>query len=346
MIFFLPILENIESNIDKLWSNYKKRYDITYNSTTEELHRFKIFANNVKIIIKHNVEQDLGLHTYRLGINKFSIFTNEEFSEKFKGYKYEKNCRSELSDIRRSYIPIPPYITLPVSIDWRDHDIVTSVKDQQECGACWAFSATGALESHHARVTGELIGLSEQQLIDCSTQYGNHGCNGGSMDNAFSYVYYNKGLADEGSYLYVRTNETACKFSRESVATTCDGFVDIPEGNETALQEALALQGPVSVGINSRLLQHYRSGVISHAECSSKVHDLDHALLVVGYDIANDPIYGQQEYYIVKNSWGTTWGENGYVKFARNKNNMCGISTAASYPIVKGSSIKAEVTID
>jgi len=341
--FFLPTLENIEEHIDHLWTNFKKGYGIVYNTTTEELERFKIFAHHVKMIVKHNLEHDLGLNTYRLGINRFAVLTNLEFREIFNGFKHLKNLRSQLTDIRRPYVPAPSYTTLPAAIDWRDHGIVTPVKNQGQCGSCWSFSATGALEAYHARATGKLVSLSEQQLVDCSTNWGNNGCNGGLMDNAFKYVHDNDGLVDENAYPYRGQDNGACQFRRKSIATTCDGFVDIPEGNETALQEALAFQGPVSVAIDASLqsFQFYLTGVYSDVRCSSE--NLDHGVLAVGYGIANDPVRGRQEYYIVKNSWSAAWGDQGYIKIARNKNNMCGISTAASYPIVTDKLAESEV---
>ncbi|CAF1147808.1 unnamed protein product [Rotaria sordida] len=336
--FSLPTLENIESHIDQLWINFKKGYNIVYNTSLEEIHRFKIFANHVKMIIQHNIEHDLGLHTYRLGINKFATLTNEEFRKMYNGFQRKNYDRSQYSDLRRPYISASPYITLPASVDWRDQGIVTPVKDQGQCGSCWAFSTTGALESHHARATGKLVSLSEQQLVDCSTNWGNNGCNGGLMDNAFKYIHDNKGIDDEQSYPYVGKDEAACKFRRKSVASTCDGFVDIPHENETALQEALALQGPVSVAIDASQssFQFYVSGVYSDPNCSSE--DLDHGVLAVGYGILNDPVKGKQEYYIVKNSWSAAWGDKGYIKMARNKKNMCGISSMASYPLVSDKS--------
>jgi cathepsin L len=344
--FSLPSLENIESHIDSLWTNFKKGYGIVYNTSLEEIHRFKIFASHVKMIIQHNIENDLGLHTYRLGINKFATLTNEEFRQQMNGYKHQKQHRSQYSDMRRQHIPASPYITLPVSVDWRDQGIVTPVKDQGQCGSCWAFSTTGSLEGQHARATGKLVSLSEQQLVDCSTNWGNNGCNGGLMDNAFKYVHDNKGIDDEKSYPYVAKDETSCKFRRPSVASTCDSFVDIPAGNETALQEALALQGPVAVAIDAgqSSFQFYTSGVYSDPQCSSE--NLDHGVLAVGFGVASDPVKGQQEYYIVKNSWSASWGDKGYIKMARNKKNMCGISTAASYPIVKDKSLTENDFLD
>lgn len=329
--FHLTSLEKFDAHIDQLWKKFKTGYGFVYNSTVEELHRFKIFSSNLKLIVQHNLEHDLGIHTYRLGVNKFAAMTNQEFRRQFNGYQNKKRVKK----FHQQRSPGGSYGPLPVTIDWRDHGIVAPVKDQGQCGSCWAFSAIGALESYHAQSSGKLITLSEQQLVDCSSNWGNNGCNGGLMDNAFKYVHDNKGVDDDKTYPYVGKDEAACKFRRKSVSATCDGFVDIPEGNETALQEALAFQGPVSVAIDAsqESFQFYVSGVYMDPKCSSD--DLDHGVLAVGYGIANDPVKGQQEYYIVKNSWSAAWGDKGYIKIARNKKNMCGISSAASYPVVK-----------
>jgi len=332
--FHLPSLDKIETDIHNLWSNFKKVHEIVYNSTTEERHRFKIFTDHVKMIVKHNFEHDLGLHTYRLSINKYATLTNQEFRERFNGFRRDKNSLLQNSTLRRLFTSVSPRMTLPVSIDWRKQGLVTPVKNQGRCGSCWSFSATGALEAYHARSTGKLVSFSEQQLIDCSTSYGNQGCNGGFMDYAFKYVH-DHGLIEERRYPYRELySNGVCQFRGGDVATTCDGYVDIPEGNEIALQEALAFQGPVSVAIDAsqRSFQFYTSGVYSDISCSSE--QLDHGVLAVGYGVDYDPIQGRQEYYIVKNSWSEAWGDDGYIKIARNQENMCGISTSASYPIV------------
>jgi len=342
--FTLPKVENLETHIDNLWKNFKKGYRVMYNTSSEEVKRFKIFTNNIKMIIKHNLENDLGIHTYRLGINKYATLTSQEFRREYNGFKRPKDSHLKSSNIRRLHTPASPYINLPTSVDWRTQGIVTPVKDQGQCGSCWAFSTTGALEGYHARATGKLVSLSEQQLVDCSKNWGTDGCDGGYMDDAFKYVHDNKGIVSEKAYPYVGKDAEACKFSRKSgVASTCAGFVDIPEGNETALQEAVALHGPVSVAIDAsqQSFQFYVSGVYSDANCSSE--DLDHGVLAVGYGVVNDPVKGQQSYWIVKNSWSAAWGDKGYLKIARNKNNMCGISTSASYPIVKDKSIESPV---
>ncbi|CAF1161558.1 unnamed protein product [Didymodactylos carnosus] len=292
--FHLPALDKLDEHIGNLWSKFKTGYGFVYNTPVEELQRFNIFNENVKMILQHNIEEDLGLHTYRLGINQFAALSNEEFRKTMNGYRRQKNDRNQ--DVRSQQIPISPYVAIPVSVDWRDQGIVTPVKDQGQCGSCWAFS-TG----QHARSTGKLVSLSEQQLVDCSTNWGNEGCNGGLMDNAFKYVHDNKGIDDNVTYPYLAQDGT-CKFKRKAVASTCDSFVDIP------------------------------SGVYSDPECSSE--DLDHGVLAVGYGTLKDATKAKQDYYIVKNSWSENWGDKGYLKMARNKKNMCGIATAASYPVV------------
>ncbi|BFZ16153.1 hypothetical protein BsWGS_19192 [Bradybaena similaris] len=217
--------------------------------------------------------------------------------------------------------------TLPASVDWRTKGYVTPVKDQLGCGSCWAFSTTGSVEGQHFKATGELVSLSESNLVDCSRKYGNHGCQGGWMDNAFKYIIHNKGIDTEASYPY-KPEEEKCKFTRASVGATISSYKDVLSGSEDALQSAVAEIGPVSVAIevlDSFTL--YAGGVYDDSTCSSK--DLDHAVLVVGYGSESG-----RDYWIVKNSWAATWGDKGYILMSRNKNNQCGIATAASYPIV------------
>nr|GMD96249.1 low-temperature-induced cysteine proteinase [Ipomoea batatas] len=194
-------------------------------------------------------------------------------------------------------------------------------------GACWSFSATGAMEGINQIVTGSLISLSEQELIDCDKSY-NSGCEGGLMDYAYEFVVKNKGIDTEDDYPYKGKDNTCNNNKLKKHVVTIDGYTDVPSGNEKKLLQAVASQ-PVSVGIcgSERAFQLYSGGVFT-GPCST---DLDHAVLIVGYDSENG-----DDYWIVKNSWGTSWGIKGYMYMQRNTGTpegMCGINTLASYPI-------------
>jgi len=208
----------------------------------------------------------------------------------------------------------------------RTKGAVTGVKDQGQCGSCWAFSATGSIEGAYFLKNQQLLSSSEQQLVDCSGSYGNYGCDGGLMDSAFEYIIKSsKGLEGETTYPYT-ARDGSCKFKSANIKTTITGYKDIPKGNENALQTQIQVQ-PISVAIDAghSSFQFYHSGVYVEPACSAS--NLDHGVLAVGYGTSS------AAYYIVKNSWGTNWGAQGYILMARNKNNHCGIATMSSYPL-------------
>jgi len=223
---------------------------------------------------------------------------------------------------------------VPPKIDWRDKNAVTHVKNQGECGSCWSFSSTGSIEGIQSIKNHKLINASEQQLMDCSEQYGNHGCQGGLMDNAFKYVIDN-GLCSEEDYPYQGTDGD-CQSNQCTKIVQIDNYSDIEPNNEKVLMRAVAQQ-PISVAIQANLtsFRFYKSGVYQDPDCGDL---LDHGVLIVGYgtDVENN-----LDYWIVKNSWSSNWGDKGYMKMLRNykkyggnSSGMCGIAIQPSYPII------------
>ncbi|KAK3598003.1 hypothetical protein CHS0354_042357 [Potamilus streckersoni] len=311
---------NVELNHE--FEIYKTTYSKQYTQEEEFVRRF-IWEENLKRVQQHNLEADYGVHTYWLGMNEYADMTSEEFVRTMNGYKYDAtktNCGKftfpsnlQLSD-------------LPASVDWRTKGYVTPIKNQGQCGSCWAFSATGSLEGQHFNKTQQLVSLSEQNLVDCSGKEGNMGCEGGLMDQAFQYIIKNQGIDTEASYPYKARNQK-CKFTKANVGSTETSCKDIQSGSEADLQKAVATVGPISVAIDAshNSFQLYKSGIYSDPQCDPQA--LDHGVLAVGYGTQDG-----KDYWLVKNSWGTSWGMQGYIMMARNDHNMCGIATKSSFP--------------
>ena len=308
------------TNVEEHWSQFQSfmhRFDKNYKTIGELKERFEIYKDNMIYAFEENQKG----HTYTLGENHYSDMTLDEFSEfhgfKLQGRPFGSKCESFKSTSSDS----------PASYDWRQHNAVTSVKDQGQCGSCWSFSATGAMEGAWAISKGKLESLSEQQLVDCSKSYGNHGCYGGLMDGAFEYVIA-EGSCSEESYPYTAKGGTCESCNAVVTLSSC---VDVTPNNQVHLKEAVA-NGPVSIAIeaDTKTFQMYKSGVITSDACGQ---NLDHGVLIVGYGEESG-----QEYWLVKNSWGTSWGDNGYVKIARsdstNDKGVCGIAMQPSYPVV------------
>jgi len=310
-----------DATLDSHWTNFKTVHGKNYGN--KETMRRIIWESNLKFINQHNAEAEAGVHTFTVGMNKYGDMTSEEFGAMYNGY----NMTNAMNKRRGT-----PYkmsaVKAPESVDWREKGYVTPVKDQGQCGSCWSFSAVASLEGQHFKKTGKLVSLSEQNLVDCSTKYGNMGCNGGLMDQAFSYIKDNKGIDTEESYPY-KARDGRCAFKAADVGATDTGFVDIAAGNEEELTNALATVGPISVAIDAShsSFQLYKKGIYNERRCSSS--RLDHGVTAVGYGSNADG-----DFYIVKNSWAEVWGMKGYIMMSRNKKNQCGIASSASYPTV------------
>jgi len=306
------------------WTNFKEEHGKVYADAAEELMRKQIFSENLRKIEVHNNLYAKGLKSYTLGINKYADMENSEFVKQMNGYKKGK---TDTAIPRVTYLSPNTDINLPDTVDWRNKNYVTPIKDQGQCGSCWAFSAVGSLEGQHFRKTHNLVSLSEQNLVDCSTKYGNYGCEGGWMDYGFQYIKENDGIDTEASYPY-EAKDDKCRYNPATKGATDVGFVDIPENDEEKLKEAVANIGPISVAIDAGHLsfQLYKSGVYDEPACTD---NLDHGVVAVGYGT----IQGK-DYWLVKNSWGTSWGDEGYIMMSRNKGNQCGIAAKASYPLV------------
>jgi len=282
----------------------------------EFLSRYDIFRENMDYVRDWNAQ---GSSTV-LGLNIMADISNAEYRNIFLGTRIDASAV-----IAEVFVPTGP---LASTIDWRTKNAVTPIKDQGQCGSCWSFSATGSAEAVHFLDTGKLVSLSEQNLMDCSGSYGNQGCNGGLMNSAFQYIIANKGIDTEASYPY-QTKQGTCRFTTANIGATLTGFKNVAAKSESALLAALNTQ-PVSVAIDAsqNSFQLYKSGVYYETKCSSS--NLDHGVLAIGY--GTDDATGS-DYWLVKNSWGTSWGMSGFINMARNKNNNCGIATQASYPL-------------
>ncbi|KAH8344312.1 hypothetical protein KR084_009521 [Drosophila pseudotakahashii] len=310
--------------VDHLFHKFQVRFGRRYVSTAERQMRLRIFRQNLKTIEELNANE---MGSAKYGITEFADMTSSEYKERTGLWQ-----RDEAKATGGSLAAVPAYSgELPKEFDWRHKNAVTSVKNQGSCGSCWAFSVTGNIEGLYAVKTGDLKEFSEQELLDCDTT--DSACNGGLMDNAYKAIKDIGGLEYEDEYPY-KAKKNQCHFNKTLSHVQVSGFVDLPKGNETAMQEWLLSNGPISIGINANAMQFYRGGV-SHpwkALCSKK--NLDHGVLVVGYGVSDYPNFHKTlPYWIVKNSWGPRWGEQGYYRVYRG-DNTCGVSEMATSAVL------------
>ncbi|BFZ16155.1 hypothetical protein BsWGS_19196 [Bradybaena similaris] len=318
---FALALTLASASLEANWLVYKRTHNKTYTGDEDTVRRL-IWQSNLQKIEQHNELYAQGLSSYYQGENQFTDMTLQEFVKVMNGLKVNKKLNP--GDYQTGLYKN----TLPADVDWRTKGYVTEIKNQGQCGSCWAFSTTGSVEGQHFKAAGKLVSLSESNLVDCSQKYGNQGCDGGLMDDAFKYIIHNKGIDTEKSYPY-KPEDEKCKFKKADVGATISSYKDVTSGSEDDLQKAVAEIGPISVGIDASQdsFQSYSGGIYDEPACSTT--DLDHGVLAVGYGVKDG-----KDYWIVKNSWGTSWGEKGYILMSRNKKNQCGIATQASYPIV------------
>ena len=347
------------ANLYDKFDDWKRQYKIVIEKNNED-HVYSNWVENHKYIEEMN-SRNL---TYKLGHNEFSGMNSEEFKEHFLLNERRtsfidniKKIRKEVKEIRcvidciheddnniekitcvKDCFEEKDLLGVPESINWVEKGAVTPVKNQGQCGSCWSFSTTGALEGAYFIKNGELVSFSEQELVDCDNFKNggrDHGCNGGLMDNAFKWIEKNNGLCLEEDYQYV-SGETKTAGTCDKSCSQVDGSVivdyyDVPASSDEDMMYALSKQ-PVSVAIQAdqKDFQLYKSGVFT-GDCGTK---LDHGVLLVGYGSETDG-----DYYLLKNSWGETWGDNGYIKLGRGPeynsgNGQCGVLMQGSYPEV------------
>uniref|UniRef100_A0A667X6J6 Cathepsin S, ortholog 1 n=1 Tax=Myripristis murdjan TaxID=586833 RepID=A0A667X6J6_9TELE len=302
LLFTRGVLGQSSSALNEQWEEWKVKYQKVYNNQSESLYRREVWEKNLQLVLRHNQEASAGRHTFTMGLNHLAdmvYFSPASFSD----------------------------ASIPSSVDWRQKGMVSPVQNQGFCGSCWAFSAVGALEGQMKKKTGSLVPLSPQNLVDCSTNDGNHGCRGGYISKAFTYIIRNGGIDSAHFYPY-EYRQGKCRYSSKGKAGYCSGFKVLPRGDEKTLQQAVGTVGPVAAAINAMLpsFHHYRGGEVDD-EVSCNPRLINHAVLIVGYGTDRG-----EDFWLVKNSWGTAWGEAGYLRLARNKNNLCGIANFAIYP--------------
>jgi len=296
--------------VEEEWAKFKVKHEKLYSSEEEDGTRCEIWKKNLAKVEKHNSEN----HTFTMAVNKFSDWTTEEFN-RILGFRPPVGRKTTKG--RRFQNKENPDV-----VDFREDGLVTEVKNQGDCGSCWAFSATGAMEGAWAKSKGELVSLSEQQLLDCVQD--SFGCDGGFENAAFRYVIEN-GIQSEESYEYLAV-QGQCHADAAKFVEHFSGSERV-DADESQIEAALVELGfPISVAIHSEEMKYYEGGIFDNPRC--KEGEINHAVLIVGFDKS-----GPEPFWIVKNSWSTGWGEEGFIKMKMGVN-ICGINKAASFPIV------------
>jgi cathepsin F len=311
-----------DEEVKDLFTMFTRKYEVMLGSEEEFQTRFAIFKDNVEKARVYN--QLTNSNTY--GVTKFSHLTEDEFANRYLSKKIMSRADIPYTKSVDNY---PVRANLPTAFDWREKGAVTPPKNQGACGSCWAFSTTGNVEGQHFLKTGNLVSLSEQQLVDCDKNCDKQGdcdagCNGGLMWNAFQYIIDNKGISSEQAYPY-EARDNKCRFQPQTVVANISSWEMLPQ-NETELAQWLVDHGPVSIGINAAWMQMYVGGISDPLICDPK--HLNHGVLLVGFGWGKSLLGKEEPYWIIKNSWGSGWGEKGFMRIVRNKG-KCGLNLMA-----------------
>jgi hypothetical protein len=307
------------------FTEYVNKFKKFYSQDEFNL-RKDVYKSNLETVMNHNIGYDLGEHTYFMSVGPFTDWTLKDFREYLTLHKPASKSFLSSGGTKCSEYTTSS-TSFPLSVDLRNENMVTSVKDQGQCGSCWSFSAAGALEGVTAIHSNKLVSLSEQQMVDCSWKYGNMGCNGGLMTSAFEYVIDNNGLCSYDDYTYTATSSrnncqsTTCTSVTGSSISKCSSI----KPSDTKTFFSVLSQQPLAVGIqaDTTQFQHYGGGVFNYDQCYTG--QIDHGVLAVAYD---------SETITIKNSWSDSWGDNGYIHFANTDTpeGMCGVYLNAAFP--------------
>ncbi|KAJ6243262.1 cysteine protease rdl2-related [Anaeramoeba flamelloides] len=314
-------LENLNHEDEFLFELFNSKFKKKYETESESMFRLKIFKKNLEQIREHNSLEGV---TFKMGITQFVDWTREEYLAGLQQKKINLDERKKykvFSETGHLESTSPDEMV----INWVTKGAVTAIKDQKDCGSCWTFSATGVMEGRNFVLNRKLISLSESEIIDCDQNCA--GCNGCLVEHGLEWVASNGGLCSEQDYPYVPSDQV-CSKSKCKSQVNCSEIVFVKSGDEDALAAAVQKFGPISISIDASTasFEFYKGGVYYGQECSPSL--LDHDILVVGYGTLNG-----QDVWLVKNQWGTSWGDNGYVYMSRNRDNNCGIASSALFPM-------------
>jgi len=327
LMFALSVSASIAATHEakEKFAHFVKQYNKNYGSEEETSRRFSIFQNNLIRIDNYNTLNPTAL----FGINKFADLDENEFRALYKIQDFESH-RGKHDDSAQELV-VSFNGTLPIDFDWRNHSAVTPVKNQEQCGSCWAFSATEAIESAWFLAGNPLISLAPQQIVDCDVGNGDQGCDGGYTGKAFDYVIKAGGMETEAKYPYTAEDGT-CQFKSANVVASIKGWAYVTKNsNETEMQVALVQQGPLSICVDATSWQFYIEGVVTSNEICE--NSLDHCVMITGFQAYEDWIWGTYNVWNVRNSWGADWGLDGYILVERGYD-ICGIADVATLPLV------------